>query len=301
MELLERLFKTKIKKVNFAIENLATKKELSTQEIIKEIHHSFDTEVDKLLKFSSELNNLDSKNEELLQKRERLINLGFENSKEVKEAELEIQRLNTLKQENEIKNNINQAIMYYSTKYPLYRFITEDSVKELCKKYNLVYGTVDKYIGNIPDENLKEIENFKLKDEDEAYSVESTIITFSKSDNSFSRELFNTISSYVKYEEFFTNKNEIPEELFIKDNPDYSTLVDRYTNKSTKLKLEIVAPSKDFNLSNSEIKDFKVSDIIVPDPIVLKPVVFNKNKYYLIVTKWGLEASDSLVTNSKYN
>jgi len=35
--------------------------------------------------------------------------------------------------------------------------------------------------------------------------------------------------------------------------------------------------------------------------VVLKPVVYNKQKYYLIVTAWGLEASDELVVNQKMN
>jgi hypothetical protein len=39
------------------------------------------------------------------------------------------------------------------------------------------------------------------------------------------------------------------------------------------------------------------------DPIVLYPVHHNNNgsKYYLIVTAWGDEASDSLVVNHKMN
>ena len=50
-----------------------------------------------------------------------------------------------------------------------------------------------------------------------------------------------------------------------------------------------------------ELKDFKLSKIEIPDPVVLQPVMFNKTKYYLIVTAWGDEASDELVVNQNHN
>jgi hypothetical protein len=51
-------------------------------------------------------------------------------------------------------------------KYPNNKFITEESVKKICEKYNLVYSTIDRYIGTVPDKNLTEIANFKINDED---------------------------------------------------------------------------------------------------------------------------------------
>ena len=70
-----------------------------------------------------------------------------------------------------------------------------------------------------------------------------------------------------------------------------------------KCPLEIAAPLEDFNMKGAELKDFKISNIPIkiPDPVVLKPVIFNNNKYYLIVTAWGKEASDEIVVNSKFN
>lgn len=41
--------------------------------------------------------------------------------------------------------------------------------------------------------------------------------------------------------------------------------------------------------------------IEIPDPVVLKPVIYNSQKYYLIVTAWGLEAGDEIVVNSNHN
>lgn len=51
-----------------------------------------------------------------------------------------------------------------------------------------------------------------------------------------------------------------------------------------------------------DIKDFKLQEKIeVPDPIVLKPVFYKDQKYYLIVTAWGLESTDQDVINEKMN
>jgi len=50
-----------------------------------------------------------------------------------------------------------------------------------------------------------------------------------------------------------------------------------------------------------EIKDFKLSKIEIPDPVVLQPVFFKGKKHYLIVTAWGIEAEDELVKNSNHN
>ena len=91
----------------------------------------------------------------------------------------------------------------------------------------------------------------------------------------------------------------------LKNNPDYyhGYMMHRtgYREINMKLPLEIAAPLKDFNMDEMEVKDFKLSKIEIPDPIVLKPVIFNNQKHYLIVTAWGIEASDELVVNANHN
>lgn len=264
-------------------------KKPSMNEIIQEIHTSFDTEVDELIKFSKNLNSLDSDKQELLNKRERLVNLGFINSKEVKEADLEIKRLEYLKEDNESKQDLLEAINYYSFKYPNYKFITEDSVKKLCEKYNLVYSTINRYIGDIPNKNLSEIENFKLKDEDETFLIRELVSGFT-----FRDSIVKTISGKD------VNNLKLGEEIFIYYGDGYKKSTRRYNNLG-KAPLEIVAPLKDFNLTQAEVKDFKISDIVILDPVVLKPVMYKNKKHYLVVSKWGLEASDELVVNHKLN
>lgn len=253
----------------------------SDKEIIEEIHETFYTEVDRLLVSAKVSNSLVSNKQGLIDKCARLKTLGFQNTKEVKEAQSEIDRLNNLEIENRQKSSLIEAIDYFSIKYPNHKFITEDSVKKICDKYNLVYGSVDRYIGTVPDKNLKQIEDFKISEEDEAYftAIDGT--------SNIKVQFFNVKEYELAYKKLKGG--------YYSSNYNYARIT------GGKLMMEIAAPLKDFNMTNQEVKDFKISNIYVPDPVVLQPVVFKNQRYYLIVTAWGLEASDELVVNQKMN
>ena len=83
--------------------------------------------------------------------------------------------------------------------------------------------------------------------------------------------------------------------------PSYGGFSRRGFNIDMECPLEIAAPVKDFNMDGMEVKDFKIIKQEIPDPVVLKPVVFNSTKYYLIITAWGLESEDEIVTNHNMN
>lgn len=257
-------------------------------EIVEEIHETFYTEVDRLLADAKISNSLDTDKQELINKCERLQKLGFTNTKEVKEAQTEISRLNQLKQDNENKKNLIEAINYFNFKYPHYKFITEESVKKICEKYNLIYGEISDYIGNVPDKNLKHIEDFKVLEDDECYYYEQFYQGYGIRRSSLGKQ-------YITYKSYLENK-EIEHKKLLNLNYNH-----HYQTVNEKCSLEIAAPRKDFDLTDKEIKDFKISKIEVIDPVVLKPVIFNNQKYYLIVTAWGPEASDGLVVNPIHN
>lgn len=69
---------------------------INTKNIIKQIHNTFYTEVDRLLELANNFNDISTDKQELIDKGLRLKELGFVNSKEAKEATLEIDRLNSL-------------------------------------------------------------------------------------------------------------------------------------------------------------------------------------------------------------
>ncbi len=255
----------------------------TTNEIIEQIHETFYTEVDRLLYEAKISHSLDTDKQDLIDKCNRLKALGFTNTKEVQEAEIEISRLEQLSKENEEKTTLIEAITYFSFRYPQYKFITEKSVEKICKKYNLVYGAIDRYIGTVPDKNLKHIEDFKVLNDDECFLNEYISYGFGE-ERRFGKK-------YITHTEHERNKNF--------DNIRFMTT--SYKEINMKSPLEIAAPIKDFNMKGLEVKNYKISKIEIPDPIVLKPVIFKSQKHYLIVTAWGLEAGDELVVNHNHN
>lgn len=250
----------------------------TTSEIIQEIHTTFYTEVDRL-KAMAEVKSDDSTDkQELLEKDDRLSKLGFTNSAYSKQARKEKDRIKDIQNENENKDKIIEAINYFKVKYPFYKFITEDSVKKICEKYNLIYGDVSRYIGTVPDKNIEQMEKFSVKKEDIVYlETYFGIIGGSKTEE-------------ISYERFKAKG---------KEEKDYFNSWGGY--RLGKAPLEICAPVKDFNTEGMELKNFKLSKIEIPDPVVLQPVMHKGNKYYLIVTAWGDEASDELVVNEVLN
>lgn len=242
-------------------------KQSETLEIIAEIHETFFTEVDRLL---SEARVSKAENDEkssLIEKADRLKKLGFSQSIETKNG-------HRIKEQSENDKLLIEAIEYFSFKYPQYKFITDESVIKICEKYNLIYGSVKRYLGTIPDYNLSQIERFQISEEDKAY-LRVTVSLFSGSEN-----------KYVSYNEYASYPNSHSRSAF-----------GYYDN----CPLEICAPQKDFNTDGMEIKNSQLSKIEIPDPVVLQPVFYKNKKFYLIVTAWGLEANDESVQNPKLN
>lgn len=241
----------------------------TTANLILEIHNAFNTEVERLLEQAKIKHEIKTEIPDLLTKASALKRLGFGKTKEVITSKSEKERLNALKKANEDKESLIRAINYFSFKYPMYKFITEESVKFICEKYGLIYGSVEHYTGTVPDKNLKEIENSKINDKDKAYI---RINTFNQA-----------TKDYVSFEKFTNNK-------------DYSVLFS-YTTAP----LEIAAPKSDFDLTGLKIENYQISKAIIPDPVVMQPVFYEGKKYNLIITAWGDEASDELVKNPKHN
>jgi len=280
---LRNLFQKETKQNNEVVVTELPKNK-TTNQIIEEIHESFYTEVDRLLEGTKVIKSTKTKYEALIKKSEELKALGFTNTKECIEANKEIARLNEIKEYNKNNEELNKVILYFQQKYPLNKFITEDSVKKICEKYNLIYSTIDKYIGTVPDKNLKEIQNFKLKEEDSCYLLET--FTFGYSGTII---LKNKFCNFKQYKDYLDRNN------------DFRISNENMRERITICKLEIAAPLKDFNTTDSKVKDFKLSTIEIPDPVVLQPVIYNNNKYYLILSAWGDEASDPLVINEINN
>lgn len=284
----------------------------STNEIIEEIHVSFYTEVERLLEYANVKAPETTTMQDKLNKAKRLKELGFTQSKTTSEALSEESRLAKLRKENQKKEGLKEAIIYFSQKYPQYKFITEASVRKICEKYGLVYGSVKNFTGDVPDENLQHIENFKIKEEDKCFYRDNryNILDYDLTNGDLQSVMrkYGSIEymSYGDYKEIISHNKKIQNEI---DSFCYSTEIDKHNLRGLKNKkyaigalcpLEIAAPLSDFNARNMNIENNKLIDKI-PDPVVLQPVYYKNEKHYLVVTAWGLEAEDELVINEKMN
>lgn len=243
---------------------------VDTQAIIAEIHNEFDTAGEKLLNEARRILQSDYDTS----KGERLKSIGFTSSKDAINAEAK------LKEKKEQKE-LAELIGYYELYYPNNKFITEPIVKQICEKYGLFFADVSYYKGDVPEKNVSEIENFKLRTQDMTvtYPYKAMLLRHAQSD--MMAQLANVrrgTPSIPRYE-----MPEITPEQYNMEHlekPDY----------------KICAPESDFDTTYLKKKGYKL-ELIIPDPIVLQPVKGG----YLIVSKWGLEASDELVVNQKMN
>lgn len=263
-----KIFKEKIKEAVFNKEAIISELPVLASKMypkeVLEIHHEFNTAADKLLEEAQAIINKGSTKN--VNKVNRLESLGFKQANEVSELKPLLHQVKLSKEQIEFVN-------YYKREYPFNKFITEEQVKAICHKYNLVCGNVGIFKGFVPEKNLREIENFKLKEKDfiEYYCWSGewdTITTFK--------------NRYNKHDSYFDDAR--------RDNDKW-----KYQKRAGSLK--ICAPIKDMDISNLELKDGYKLEKHVPDPVVLQPV----NGGYLIITAWGDEASDPLVVNEINN
>ena len=250
------------------------------QVLIAEIHESFDTASEKLLQDAKKILSGDWD----IDKGERLKNVGFVNSKKAVEAKAILKK-------REESEKLAKQIEYYQIHYPNNKFITEEMVKTICQKYGLLCGETEYYIGDVPEKNLQEIEGFKLR-EDDCNKINHGWWEIIRREDfrsyaapSLPNEA-NAVYGYVVAQRGWRGFNEYIEQVF--DNSPYHF---------TKKPLKICASVKDFDTKNMRIENGYKLEQNLPDPIVLQPVKGG----YLIVSKWGLEASDEIVVNQINN
>lgn len=246
----------------------ALKPQKSVEAIIAEIHNDFDTASERLLNEAKEIlsKGIDTKGQ-------RLKELGFVSANAVVVFEkAEAEKIE--------KTNLAEKIEYYRMWYPHNKFITEKEVKAICKKYGLLYAEVSYYKGDVPEKNLREIEAFKLREEDQRKRTNFD----DWSENRIRRMQWAGLAQ-------FGARSSFNRPSYYDDNPP-KEIKEYYTKPS----LCICAPEKDFDTRNLVRSGHKL-ELHIPDPVVLQPVPSG----YLIVSKWGLEASDESLVNEQMN
>ncbi len=225
----------------------------------QQIYQEFQAASEQLLKEAKEI--LEKELNFELKKARRLVSLGFWNAKQAEIARsfnISIRRA--------------ERIQYYQFTYPNSKFVTEEQVEAICKKYNLVCGEVVRYKGFVPEANLRRIEKFTIREEDVPKIMGRGKMVYK-------------LGFYP------------PNRAF--DGKEHPIYTDLYSEEEVKVPLKICAPIQDMDMKGMTLEDeYKMKPLVIAsDPIVLQPVEFG----YLIVTAWGDEASDDLVVNEKHN
>lgn len=187
--------------------------------LIGMLHNQFLTASDVLLEESEAFMKNRSKELQFWEQKEienedkaiDLKKLGFKNAgqtvqydKERKEKEEEISQA---RKEIATKTELADAVRYFKTKYPAYKFITLDNIKHICKKYGLVFGENTLFTGFVPKENLEHIKNFWEWKNKKGYrktegGVDKSDRCF-KIDNVSSMSFYNSVKTFIPYDRVY--------------------------------------------------------------------------------------------------
>lgn len=148
--------------IDLVEEKVPLHKPKTANEIIQEIHDSYDNACNETISWSKDV--IGKCNTDTIQKAERLHKLGFTGTKTAQEG------ADLLKQKT-VAEEKARLIEYYTIHYPNQKFITREQVGVINKKYGLICIEASQYIGDIPEKNLAEIEAFVVKDEDKVYQL----------------------------------------------------------------------------------------------------------------------------------
>ncbi len=262
---------------------------------VLEIHHEFQIASETLLMTAKSI--IDEASTKDVQKVNRLEKLGFKQAGQVTE-------IKPLMQQAELSKEQIELVKYYQREYPLNKFITEEQVKAICHKWNLVCGDVGRYKGFVPEKNLRDIEKFNLKNNEKGghifISKEGENIFLSDDDlTAYGKDFFKRNPTNGMYitgrdgEDIYGGNKFLTEKCHAR----FSHTRYLFVNRAIECVLQICAPVKDMDISGLELKDGYKLIKHVPDPVVLQPVKGG----YLILTAWGDEASDENVVNQKMN
>lgn len=248
----------------------------TTKELVQEIHETFNTEVERLLEMAG-VTLPDNTNRAVIERANRLKSLGFNRAHDALVGWREAAQSKLIEKENAKRDTLKRAIIYFQQKYPHYKFIDDEGITRICKKYGLIHAPCHRYTGIVPEKNIMEMESFKINDDDICWQE--------------------TTYAYHRSEITFISKSEGEQKVKECKKMCPSTR-DSWVQPGTR---SMAAPRKDFDLTGMHIDTDGITAVNIPDPVVFEPVVFEGNKYYLISTAWGDEASDEDVVNHIMN
>lgn len=210
---------------------------------------------------------------EVEHKRDVLVQVGLTRSQNYKDVLSQLRKLYDI-----------ECVSIFKDLFPDSMFMSYDDFTALCGKYNLICGTFDEYLGDIPEHNFKEIE-----------TVHEILLSQS------SKYILKINNGYMK----ILGLDYIPPSLRGYYS-DYIRIYNDFIQKSHVLK----ADGQTIPILNLRSKDLTYMDILIAAPsdkikpleqakslpVLLKedPIVFQfiGNNSVMIHSKWGAEAND---------
>ncbi len=276
---------------------------VNEHELIKEIHNAFDCAEDELLSISEKiLKELNIETESGLLKKANLYQeIGFTANPIVEKANKIIKTESTVTKAAEL-------IRYYKREYPFQKFLSEEQLDNICKKYNLIYAPIAHYKEDVPERNLLEIKNAKklLAHDSSPYKhiIKVSVDNISKTCPS---DTAKRLILGVAIEEDFKSSYSPYATISLLDvlsgyiDIKITDIINPYRGSScTRINtsgLFIAAPKNHFNLEGlskeGTLGFFDVEIIEIKDPIVFRYVKGGVQ----VISKWGLEASDPALIN----
>lgn len=221
--------------------------------------------------------------------------------------------------------NAHHLINEYKLVYPTYKFILQPQLERVLEKYNLYQRDCKHFMGDIPEKNVRDIQNFKVRFDDfskdlsnimlskDAMDIQSYLMKI-KNDSSYyrDRDLLKFLPSIESFMNRYLKPHYYSSDSLVKTKIEIDIIIEALDslkqlrgNKSKYSPLTICAVESLFNedawfggkqriIGKKEIEPKSQVDL---DPIVL----FEVEGGYLIVTAWGDEANDELIFNESLN
>lgn len=282
------MFKKLFSKSPVLVTDESVYRNLSTEDLIKKIHSDFSTSADKLVEEAKAIINSKTIDNDTVA---TLTKFGFKSTEKYVEAVKEQEKIND-------SQKIHDTVLWFAEKYPLNKFITHEKVIELCLKYNLAFGSVERYTGDIPKRCIRDIQRYF----DNRYPMDNFVsiygISFKYTAKSKDELPITQYFENLRFDVLPSNINRYDREAVINGIHVDKSLRENFLNNIS----EIHCKSNSGLLICAPISKMKAKDIVVkkeiPDPIVLAKA---GTEGYLIVTAWGEEASDPLVVHNLNN
>lgn len=265
-------------------------KPITSKEIQDEMHKElrFLLENNQIEVITNEVTAFKEKNRHILTKADRLASLGFVNTPSIVVKQQLSEQIKSKEKQLELEETEVGLTQEYALEFPGYKFVPDRIFTNVKEKYDLYTASPNRYIKEIPEKNLSEIEAFlpAIKDTHEFGYVYRGSWSRGEDWNVSQRGTEQAMRERLNnYEKVRLNRDG----SFSRNSPNF----DYQVRKRTDL-FEITAPISHFNLEDSEIKDRTIRNKRpVEDPIVSHKV----RGGYIIVTVWDKEAEIPEIQN----